>query len=95
MAPSRVFQVTNWKPYTKNTLRGFFTVTLPSGLVIHNCTLHQKQDSRWVGMPSQKFTKEDGTTSYTPVIEFTNREASDRFRDAVLEALDRLQGVAR
>jgi hypothetical protein len=37
-------------------------------------------------------TKEDGSISYTPMVEFTNREAVDRFRDAVLETLDRLQG---
>jgi DNA-binding cell septation regulator SpoVG len=80
----------NWKSYTKGTLRGFFTLELSSGLVIHNLSLHVKADSRWVGMPATKYTKDDGTVSYTPILEFTSRGAADRFRDLAIEALKEL-----
>jgi hypothetical protein len=86
---TRTFAISDWRPFVKNTLRGFFTITTPSGMVIHGCTLHCKNDARWVGMPAQKFTKDDGSTSYTPVIEFVDRATADRFRDAVLAALDK------
>ena len=82
------FQISNWKPFAKNTLQAFFDVTTPSGIVIHGLTLHQKNAARWVGMPGRAYTKEDGTTSYTPVIEFASREAGDKFRDQVLQAID-------
>jgi|ERR1035437_1741598 hypothetical protein len=76
----------DWTPYTKNTLPGFFTLELPSGLVIHSLTLHVKADSRWVGMPGQKFIKDDGTVSYTPILDFADRHAADRFRDQAIAA---------
>jgi hypothetical protein len=91
-APSPDFAVSNWKPFEKNTLRGFLTLTLPSGLILHNCTFHRKGDSRWLGLPAQRFTKPDGTTSYTPQVEFVDRAASDRFQTAALQAIDRYLG---
>ena len=91
-AGSTVFVVSNWKPFEKNALRGFFTLTLPSGLVIHNCSLFQKGEGRWIGMPSNKFTTKEGTTSYTPIVEFVSREVADKFRDQALEALDLIIG---
>jgi hypothetical protein len=87
----RTMSVSEWRPYVKNTLQGFFTLTLPSGLVIHGCTFHTKGDSRWVGLPAQKIVKEDATSSYTPIIEFTTREAKDRFQAAALAAVDEVQ----
>jgi hypothetical protein len=84
----RDFIVSNWKSFEKNTLRGFFSVTLPSGLTIHNCSLHVKGPSRWVGLPSTKFTKKDGSVSYSAVVEIVDRERADEFRDAVIAALD-------
>ena len=40
---------TNWKPLERNTLKGFVDLTLPSGLIIHGCSLHRKNESRWMG----------------------------------------------
>ena len=45
-------------------------------------------------MPSNKFTTKEGTTSYTPIVEFVSREAADRFRDQVLVALDKSREAA-
>ena len=38
-APRVGFQISNWKPYTKNTLQGFLSLELPSGMIVHDCTL--------------------------------------------------------
>jgi DNA-binding cell septation regulator SpoVG len=86
---AREILVSEWKPYQKNTLRGFLSLTLPSGLVIHNCTLHQKAAARWIGLPARQYTKDDGSTSFTPVIEFSSNTARARFQAAALEAMDR------
>jgi hypothetical protein len=79
--------IKDWRSYEKNTLQGFFSVMLPSGLIIRDLTLHIKGDSRWVGMPAKTY-KKDGVESWVPVIEFVDRQTANDFRDAVLEALD-------
>jgi len=81
------FSISDWAAYEKNTLRGFFTVETPSGLVIHGMTLHVKAGARWVSMPAREYAKADGTKSWSPVLEFANRAAADRFRDECLAAL--------
>jgi hypothetical protein len=85
------FSVSNWKPFEKNTPRGFLSLTTPSGMVIHGVTLHQKGDSRWLGMPSRSFEK-DGTTTWTSVVEFASKAARDKFQAEALAAVDRFLG---
>src|SRR5882672_8953873 len=88
----RGFEISGWNPYTKNTLQGFFTLTMPSGMVLHGCTFHRKNDSRWIGVPSQKFTKADGSVGYTPIVEFATDDAQRRFQEQAVAAVDRYQG---
>jgi hypothetical protein len=88
--------ISNWRPFEKNTLRGFFNAILPSRLVIQGLTLHQKGESRWIGLPAKEYVdKNTGLKKYQPVIDFVGREDSDRFQSQVLTALDRhLEGLA-
>ena len=81
--------VADWKPLIKNTLRGFFTAILPSGIVIHNLTVHEKGEARWIGLPSREWTNDQGEKQYAKLIEFADRRTADKFRDQVLEALER------
>ncbi len=83
------FEILNFRAIEKGSLRGFFSVQLPSGMVLHDCTLHIKDGARWVGLPSKRFQKKDGTVAYEPLIQFTSRKIADRFRDLVVAALDR------
>jgi hypothetical protein len=92
-AGERGFVVSDWKAYSKNTLRGFLTITVPSGMVLRGCTLHEKEGARWIGLPAQKFLKGGGVTTYMPVVEFTTKEARDRFNSAALRALEKTMGV--
>jgi hypothetical protein len=80
--------IADWKPLVKNTLRGFFTATLPSGLIIHGLSLHEKGEMRWVGMPAREWVDNSGEKQFAKIIEFRDRATADRFRDEVLEALD-------
>jgi len=72
----------------------FLSLTLPSGLIIHNCTLQEKDGSRWIGLPARPYTK-DGSTSYALLIEFATKEARQPFQTMALEAVDRLMEGAR
>ncbi|MEA3159907.1 MAG: hypothetical protein QOD95_1455 [Gammaproteobacteria bacterium] len=38
--------IKNWKPFEKNTLRGFLDLLLPSGLILRGCTFHMKDGAR-------------------------------------------------
>jgi hypothetical protein len=87
---AQAFEISNWKPFVKNTLQGFFTVTTPGGMVIHGCTYHIKGESRWVGMPAKEFTTTAGVKSWTPQIEFTGKEPREKFQAGVLEAIDQM-----
>jgi hypothetical protein len=80
-------RILEWKPYEKNTLKGFLSVELASGLVLHSLMLHEKNGSRWIGFPAREWVHE-GIKQFARFIEFRDRAAADRFRDQVLDALD-------
>lgn len=90
MLPQKVreIEITNWKAHRMKTLQGFFSVTLPSGMTIHNLSLHEKDADRWINPPTRSFEGSDGQTHYTDIIEFTP-VAKQRFKTEVLAALDR------
>jgi DNA-binding cell septation regulator SpoVG len=89
----RTITVCNWKPLDHGSLRGFLTLTLPSGLVIHNCQLIEAGGRRWVGLPSRRFLQADGKVHYEPIIEFTTRKAHRNFERTALEAVERFLKV--
>jgi len=82
----------NFRAMEKNTLRGFADLVLPSGLKIIGATLHEKNGSRWVGMPGRPYTKEDGKQSWANIIDFVDRPTKDRFTAQALEAIDEFLG---
>ena len=86
--PRTAFAVREFKPFERNTLRGFLTTELPSGLVLHGFTLHQKGESRWLGMPSKEVSMGDGTKSWVPQVEFSGKEAREKLQTAALAAVD-------
>jgi hypothetical protein len=85
-------KIFNWKKYERNTLKGFFSAMLPSSMVIHKLTLHEKNGAQWIGPPTEKYTKSDNSVVHSKLVEFASREAADRFRDLILSAL-REQGI--
>jgi DNA-binding cell septation regulator SpoVG len=77
---------------------GYLSAESPSGMITHDLRLMVGPNGKhWIAMPSIKQTNKDGTPRvdangkqmWSPVIEFRNRAASDRFRDMVLDALHR------
>ena len=84
----RTITVCDWKPLENGSLRGFLTLTLPSGLVIHNCHLIEVGGRRWVGLPARCFRTAEGKVHYEPIIEFTTRKAHRNFERAALEAVE-------
>lgn len=79
--------IRNLKPLRKNTLAGFFDVELPSGLVLCGCTLHEKGDSRWVGLPARPYTDSSGKQTWAKIVDFVDRDRAKRFQEGVLPAV--------
>jgi DNA-binding cell septation regulator SpoVG len=86
--PRQEIAISHWKAYEKNSLKGFFSASFPSGLIIHSLQLHERNGARWVGVPSRRWTDERGEEQHSRLIEFTTRAAAERFRDSLLLALD-------
>lgn len=85
----RETEIRNWRPHIQGTLRGFFSVRLSSGIVIHRMSLFQKADGqRSIGMPNREY-QVGGERRYEKVVELDPPELMPRFVDEVLAALDR------
>lgn len=88
----REFRVVN-----KNTLRGFATFEFPNGMVIHEMPTHTKNGRSWVAFPaapqidngSGTVRVVDGKTQYKRIIEWRDRDLSDRFSDAAVAVIQR------
>jgi hypothetical protein len=87
-AGHQMIQIAGFKPLSKNTLKGVFDVLLPSGLQIHGCMLLESDGKRWIGLPGKPYTDASGQKTYARIIDFSSSTIRDKFRDAVLMALD-------
>jgi hypothetical protein len=83
---------TKFRPFQKNTLRGFVSLELTRvGLAINDCTLHENNGKKWIGLPARPYQGQDGSTKWTPVVEFIAgaRHEADDFQRQALDAIDR------
>jgi hypothetical protein len=94
IAPSG-FTVKQWRPSQKNnSLRAFFSLEIPSGIILHSLALHEREGRRWLSMPAKPFT-EDGATVWVAQIEFASSQARSEFQDAAIAAVDAYLAEAR
>lgn len=93
--------IQNYRARISNTLRAFIDVRV-GPFTLHDVTVHEADSgSRWIGMPSRPQIAKDGTIlrapktgkpAYAASITIDDPAARERFRKAVLDALDELQG---
>jgi hypothetical protein len=87
--------VSDFKPISAGAMRGFADVHLPSGMVLHRCSIFAKDDKTWASPPSKQVIGRDGTvqktadgkTRYEQVVSFVDRPTQERWSAAVIEAL--------
>jgi hypothetical protein len=65
----------------KNSLKGFFDLRLPSGLVLRSCSLHLSHGRWWVGTPAQSYTNSDGAQKWSAVVDFADARTRKRFQE--------------
>ena len=86
----------DWKSLPRNSLRGFATVRLGRSMKISDVAVHCNNGKRWASLPSKPMVGRDNNTvkddrgklKYVPLIEWLDREAADRFSEAVIQAVE-------
>jgi hypothetical protein len=86
MTPQRAAAL-SVRRHEKNTLKGFFDLALPSGMIVKGCTLHITGGRAWVGLPGRQYIDASGAETWTNVIDFSDRASKDRFQKIALEAI--------
>lgn len=86
--------IEEFRPMTRNSLRGFARVRMPSGVVFHDVAIYAKGDEAWASPPSKPAIGRDATQIkrggkpvWQPVVSFASKEVRDRFSEAVIGAL--------
>ena len=87
--------ISDFKPVSAGALRGFCDVTMPSGMVLHRCSIFAKDGKAWASPPSKQVIGKDGTVRrdangkvrYEPTVSFADRPTQERWSGAVIEAL--------
>jgi hypothetical protein len=82
----------SFRPLVKNSLRGFVSLELPNGLRLLECPVLVSHGKAWVSLPGRPILDENGRhkrdlndkLQYAPVIQWRDRDLSDRFSDAVI-----------
>jgi hypothetical protein len=82
-----------FRPYKKNTLRGFADFELSRvGLVLRDCPWQWHENSKqWVAFPARPYTDKSGATQWQALIEFAEgaKRAREEFQRQALEAIHR------
>ena len=90
-----------WRPMPRNSLRGFATIELPSGLTIADISVHVSHGKARASLPAKPQINSDGTTRrgddgkviYSPILKWRDREIADRFSAAVVQAVEAQYGA--
>jgi len=89
------FRIIDWRPLTKNSLRGFAKIEMPSGMLIAEIAILTGDRGPWASPPSKPMIGRDGAPMldskgkprYSQFIEFASKELRDKWSAAVIEAL--------
>jgi hypothetical protein len=87
--------IKDFKSIPAGAMRGFADVLLPSGMILHRCSIFAKDDKAWASPPSKQIIGRDGTvqrtadgkTRYEPTVSFVDRATQERWSAAVIDAL--------
>jgi hypothetical protein len=92
---SQPIVISDWKPRQSGTLRGFLTAHLPSGMILHEVSIHTRSGAWWASTASKPMVGKDGVVlrdetgkvRYLPIVSFDSKQTRDRLSQAVVNAL--------
>jgi hypothetical protein len=76
-----------WRQHQSGSLRRFLCLQLQSGICLNDCTLHEQNGKRWIGLPGKPVVDsegrhgigDNGKRMWVPAVEIPSREVRDRF----------------
>jgi hypothetical protein len=89
--------VLGWKPKSSGSLRGFADIKLPNGLTIFGVGVFCANGRCWATLPGKPMLDRDGNAmrepatnklKYSQVLEWPDKQTSDRFSAAVVDAVE-------
>ena len=90
-----MIEVTDFRPYVKNTLQGFLTIRMTNvGLEIRDLALHKQNGKRWLQLPAKPYKKPDGSQGWSYILDFYEKARFNQFQEVTLKALDAFQRQA-
>jgi hypothetical protein len=73
-------------------------VRLASGMILWGCTLHEKNNHFWTGLPAKPYTTDSGSQSWVKIVDFRDKQTHERFQEIVtplaVAALEQARGAA-
>ena len=92
--PAAAVKIVKLAPHRSGSMLAFLSIETASGLILHDLRLLAGRNGVWVAMPSKLQIDRDGNPrldangrqTYSQIVEFRDRAASDRFRDMIFEA---------
>ncbi len=95
MSATSTFRILDWRPLRKNSLLGFASVELPSGMTISDVVILTGANGPWASPPAKPLIDRtgavvkgpNGKVSYVPIIGFSTKERRNAFSDHVVGAL--------
>jgi hypothetical protein len=87
--------VKSFSAIRKNTLRGFATVQLRSGMIVADVAVHITDGRPWASPPSKPILDRNGSAvrddagkiKYVAIISFASKDLRDRFSTAIIDAM--------
>jgi hypothetical protein len=87
---------TLWKPMRRNSLLGFATVAMSSGLVLHEIAINTSRGAIWAAPPAKpRLDKDgrqillDGKRQWDQVVSFRSKALRDTWSAQVVAAVER------
>jgi hypothetical protein len=89
------FIASNWKPFSRNTLLGFFDLELPCRIIHRGCTLHSRDGKHWVSLPARKYYTKSGGEAWEPIVEIEDTQARAAFQRAEVASALAVSGLTQ
>jgi hypothetical protein len=86
----------DFKPVRKNSLLGFATIQMTSGLILKECTYHSLAGKSWASPPGKPQTDgsgspmkdEKGKAKYVNIVDFASKDVRDKWSGQAVAAVE-------
>ena len=79
-------KILNFKPRNVGSVVGTFSVEMPSGMLLHECSLMHSGEREWINPPQRQY-EVNGEKKYAKLVDFISRDRKDAWESMVMAAL--------